>query len=239
VLKFRERRADEETVLARSLHETEVGRGLADCSALFPTGATLTLSARRLSGMLCTACALGGAGFFVIPAGVSQANIVNLGACNSAALSQPFAPWGDPSSYELAPEGDFESSSWTLSNGASIVPGSEPFAATGSLGQSSLSVPAGEWAVSPQTCVDAAYPTLRLFVGGTGTAAVSVIYQGSVIPVGVVAAGGSWTPSAPLVTGSAIAGAFNNGSAQVSIAVTGLTGNPQVDDVFIDPWHRG
>jgi hypothetical protein len=82
-------------------------------------------------------------------------------ACKSSALSQAFAPWGDTSSYELAPGGDFESSSWTLEHGAQLVSGSEPFAATGTLGASSLSLPAGGSAQSPSTCVDAAYPSLR------------------------------------------------------------------------------
>ncbi|HWE33029.1 MAG TPA: hypothetical protein VG410_06050, partial [Solirubrobacteraceae bacterium] len=145
----------------------------------------------------------------------------------------------DNSSYELAPGGDFESSGWNLSGRASVVPGSEPYAATGTLGQYSLSLPAGSSATSPLTCVDAAYPTVRMFVAGTGAAAVSVVYNGFPIPAGVALAGGSWTPSLPMVTQSAILGALNGGTAQVSIQVTALAGNPQVDDVFIDPWRGG
>jgi len=63
--------------------------------------------------------------------------------CGDPSLSQPFAPWLDYSSYELAPGGDFETSTWALSGGAAIVPGSEPYAATGTLGQYSLSLPTG------------------------------------------------------------------------------------------------
>lgn len=189
---------------------------------------------RRLLGVVSATCALGGAALAAIPA-AAQASLINLSKCNTAALSQPFTPWGDNSSYELAPAGDFESSGWNLSNGASIVPGSEPYAATGTLGQSSLSLPAGSWATSPSTCVDAAYPTVRMFVGGTGTVAVSVVWNGIPIPAGVAVAGGTWTPTLPMVTQSAILGALGGGTAQVSIAVTALTGNPQVDDVFVDP----
>jgi hypothetical protein len=189
---------------------------------------------RRMVGVVSATCALGGAGLAAIPA-AAQASLINLSKCNTSALSQPFAPWGDNASYELAPAGDFESSGWNLSNGASVVPGSEPFAATGTLGQYSLSLPAGSWATSPLTCVDAAYPTVRMFVGGTGTAAVSVVYDGIPIPAGVAIAGGVWTPTLPMVTQSAILGALSGGTAQVSIEVTALTGNPQVDDVFIDP----
>jgi hypothetical protein len=164
---------------------------------------------------------------------------VDLNTCNTSQLSQPFTPWLDSSSYELAPGGDFESSSWSLSGGASIAAGSEPFAAAGSLGQSSLSLPAGSSAVSPVTCVDAAYPTVRMFLGGTGTAAVTVVWNGVSIPAGVAVAGGSWSPSLPMVTTSAVLGALGGGSTPVQIQVTALTGDPQVDDVFIDPWNHG
>jgi hypothetical protein len=164
-----------------------------------------------------------------------------LGTCNSDALSQPFAPWGDPSSYELAPGGDFESatSSWTMSDGARLVAGSEPYAVTGTLGASSLALPAGASATSPATCVDAAYPTVRLFVGGTGTVAVSLVYNGLAIPTGLAVAAGSWTPSAAMITSAPVLGIMSGGTAQVSLQLTGLTGSPQVDDVFVDPWMRG
>jgi hypothetical protein len=193
---------------------------------------------RRLLGLVSATCALGGAALAAIPA-AAQASVINLGACNTSALGQPFAPWGDNASYELAPAGDFESAGWNLSNGASIVSGSEPYAATGTLGQSSLSLPAGSWATSPSTCVDAAYPTVRMFVGGTGTVVVSVVWNGIPIPAGVAVAGGTWEPTLPMLTQSAILGALNGGTAQVSIEVAALTGNPQVDDVFIDPWGHG
>lgn len=195
-------------------------------------------STRRLLGFVSATCALGVAAFAAIPA-AAQASLINLNTCNTSALSQPFAPWGDNASYELAPGGDFESSGWNLSGAASIVSGSEPFAATGTLGQYSLSLPAGSTATSPLTCVDAAYPTVRMFVGGTGAAAVSLVYDGIPVPAGVALAGGSWTPSLPMVTQSAILGALSGGSAQVSIQITALLGNPQIDDVFVDPWNRG
>jgi len=193
---------------------------------------------RRLLGVVSATCALGAAALAALPA-AAQASLINLGTCNTSALSQPFAPWGDNSSYELAPAGDFETPGWNLSNGASIVPGSEPYAATGTLGQYSLSLPAGSSATSPLTCVDAAYPTVRMFVGGTGTVAVSVVWDGIPIPAGVAAAGGTWTPTLPMVTQSAVLGALGGGTAQVSIEVTALTGSPQVDDVFVDPWGHG
>jgi len=174
----------------------------------------------------------------------AQAHLTDLGTCSSVALSQPFTPWGDPSSYALAPGGNFESSDfasspWTLTGGAQLVSGSEPFAATGTLGTSSLSLPAGASAESPTTCVDAGYPTVRFFIGGTGSVAVSLVDNGVVIPTGIVAAAGSWTPTPALITSAPLLGLLSGGTAQVSLEVTGLTGSPQVDDMFVDPWGRG
>jgi hypothetical protein len=187
--------------------------------------------ARRRFGTLSFAFAL--VALVCAPAG-AQAR--GSDGCGNPSLSQPFAPWYDYSSYELAPGGDFETSTWALSGGAAIVPGSEPYAATGTLGQYSLSLPAGASAESPSACVNAHYPTLRMFVGGSGIVAVSVVYDGVAIPTGVAISDGSWVPTAPMLTQSGIAGLLGGGSAQVSLELTGLSGNPQVDDVFIDPW---
>jgi hypothetical protein len=168
----------------------------------------------------------------------ARANVINLNPCNDAVLSQPFSPWGDPSWYELAPGGDFEHSTWKLSAGAQRVPGSEPYAATGSLGSWSLKLPAGSSAQSPPTCVDAAYPSVRFFIVGTGAAAVSVVSGNTEIPAGVALAGPRWQPTPVMLTTSAVLAALSGGAAQVSLRITALTGDPQIDDVYIDPWCR-
>lgn len=198
-------------------------------------------SARRMLGALTAGCALSVTALLAASASAAQASLINLNACNNSTLSQPFAPWGDNSSYELAPGGDFEmgSPAWSLSGGASIVPGSEPFAATGTLGSSSLSLPAGASAVSPTTCVDAAYPTARYFISGTGLVAVSMVWNGTAIPAGVAVAGGNWAPSPVAITTSPIVGLLSGGTAQVELQFTALAGSPVVDDAFIDPWGRG
>jgi hypothetical protein len=158
-------------------------------------------------------------------------------SCPTGNLSQPFAQWGDQASYELVPGGDFETSTWTLAHGAQLVAGSEPFAVTGALGASSLSLPAGASADSPSICVDANDPTLRFFVGGTGSVLVRVIYHNIPIPVGIAKAGIAWAPSPIVLTGSELFG--GGGAAQVSLRFSQLSGSPQIDDVFIDPWNRG
>jgi hypothetical protein len=174
----------------------------------------------------------------LLAAPAAQADVVDLSACNSNALSQPFLPWADPSSYELAPGGAFSDSSWTLSGRAGLVSGGEPWAVTGTPSSSSLSLPAGSSATSPLTCVNAAYPTVRYFVGGSGLLAVSMVYNGVAIPAGVAVAGGGWAPSPVAVTASAVTGALNGGTANVSLRFTSLLGSPKVSDAFIDPYGR-
>ena len=66
-----------------------------------------------------------------------------------------------------------------------------------------------------------------------------MVYDGLPIPAGLVVAGGSWAPSPVAVTASAITGAMNGGTAQVSLRFTSVAGDPQVSDVFVDPHGRG
>jgi hypothetical protein len=167
-----------------------------------------------------------------------RASPVDLTTCDTSALSQPFPPRGDLASYELAPAGDFETPAWTLSDGAQRVRESEPYAASGRLGSWSVALPAGSSAQSPTTCVDAAYPTIRFFIAGTGSVAVTMVDGALNIPAGIAVAGPRWLPTTVMITASPILGALSNGVAQVSLRLTGLGGNPVVDDVFIDPSNR-
>jgi hypothetical protein len=192
-----------------------------------------------LRGGLSALLALVLAAAFALQAAPARADLVNLATCNTSVLSQPFAPWGDVASYELSPGGDFEQPSWALHGGARRAPGSESYAATGKVGNWLLMLPAGSWAQSPLTCVDAAYPTVRFFIAGTGSVAVSLVYGNVEIPAGIAIAGSTWFPTPVMVTASAVVAATSGGVAQVSLRLTGVSGDPQVDDVFIDPWNRG
>jgi hypothetical protein len=194
---------------------------------------------RTSLGIALAATAIG-----VFSAAPAQAALISTGACNEAALSQPFLRWGDTSSYELVPGGDFEGSlaGWTLSGGAGRVSGSEPYGATGSVGDYSLELPAGASAQSPFTCVDAAYPTFRFFARNQGllsTVLVQVVYRtllGSVaLPLGVVALSGEWEPTLPMLTGSVVTGVLSGGTAEAALRFTALTGSSRIDDVFVDP----
>ena len=199
----------------------------------------MTGAPKRLLGSLVTAVALAALSAVALPVSRADASLINLDACNLSPLSQPFTPWLDPAWYELAPDGDFESSGWQLTGGARRVAGSDSFAATGTSGAWSLSLPAGATAQSAATCVDAAYPTIRFFTSGIGLVAVSVDYGGLNLPAGVAVAAGGWQPSLLSLTDSALVAATSDGSAQVSLRFTTLLGNVRVDDVFVDPWNRG
>jgi hypothetical protein len=202
------------------------------------TGAKRRIYSTGLAGLLASATmAFAGAA----PA---QAALISTSACQEAALSQPFARWGDPSSYELLSGGDFEGTlqGWSLSAGAQRVAGSEPYGATGSVGAYSLELPAGSSAQSPYTCVDAAYPTFRFFAHNDTLLAnvvVQVVYRtplGTVaLPLGAVALSGKWQPTLPMLTGSVVTGLLSGGTAEVALRFTALLGTSQIDDVFIDP----
>jgi hypothetical protein len=184
-------------------------------------------------------------GIAVLSGAPARAAVINTDACDSAALSQPFAQFNDSNVYKLIPGGSFENgaSGWTLSHGASIVSGSEPFGATGSAGASSVYLPAGASVTSPFTCVDAAYPTFRFFARNNGllsSVLVSVVYKPLLglpvaVPVGPVALTTKWAPSAPMLTASVLTGILSGGTAPMAVRFTALTGSSQIDDVFVDP----
>jgi len=201
--------------------------------------------ARRARPVLALAAMSAGLALAGAVATGAQAAVISTSACDKAPLTQPFAAWGDQSSYKLVPGGDFESglAGWTAGGGARIVPGSEPFGVTGKVGGYSMYLPAGGSVLSPVTCVDAAYPTFRFFArddAPLATIAVSVVYRNTLgltvsLPVGVVTLSGTWKPSATMLTASAIPGAVNGGTAQLALRFTAIGGPAQIDDVYVDP----
>ena len=159
-------------------------------------------------------------------------------------LSLPFAAFGDSSSYELVPGGSFEGSlaGWSLTGGATRTPGSEPYGVSGTVGQSSLLLPAGASAQSPPVCVDVSYPTFRFFARNNSLLAgvvVQVVYQtvlGTVtLPIGAAALSRTWRPTLAMLTGSIAGGLLSRETTQLSLRFTALLGTSQIDDVFVDP----
>ncbi len=208
-------------------------------------------SARRAIGTATLACAVGLSPLLAPGAALARSDalhvkpslepssLIDLDGCSTPALSKPFISWWDFAEYELTGGGDFEGPGWTLSGGAQLAQGSEPYAATGTLGAHSLSLPAGASAQSPLVCVDAGYPSVRFFIAGSGVVAVSLVDDGLVIPAGIAVAADGWWPTPVMLTESPVLATLAGGSALVSVRLTTLLGDPQVDDVFIDPWSRG
>ena len=216
-------------------------------SSLFsftPSQRDHTRAPRALLGLASGVVCLIASALSVAPA---QAALISTGACNEAALSQPFAQWGDSNLYELVPGGSFEGSlsGWTLSGDAQRTPGSEPYRATGSAGAYSLALADGASAQSPFTCVNASYPSFRFFArndGAASTVLVQVVYRTPLatvaLPLGLVALSGEWRPSLPMLTGSVVTGVLTGGTTQVALRFTALTGASQIDDVYLDPRMR-
>jgi hypothetical protein len=159
--------------------------------------------------------------------------------CAPAPLSHPFARWGDNSSYHLAPGGDFLSQSWTLKAGARFVPGGAPATAAGVSTSTSVLLPASGSVTSPLMCLDATEPTMRFFIEGTGDVVAQIVDNGIPVVARIVPAGVRWLPSPLIETAASQLGLLSGGTAQVSVRITGLSGAPRVDDIFIDPWNRG
>ncbi len=181
------------------------------------------------------------------PATPAQAALLSTGACNEAALTQPFAQWGDSNYYELVSQGNFEGSlsAWTLTGGAHQAPEGEPYDVAGEVGHDSLALPAGATVQSPFTCVNASYPSFRFFARQRGllaTLLVQVVYKTALGPLtaslGVVALSGSWQPTLPMLTDSIVGGVLSGGTGQVALRFTALLGESRIDDVYIDPRMR-
>jgi hypothetical protein len=196
--------------------------------------------------LLLRAGMLGGLALTALPIASAQAaNLTVTTPCGTTTLSQPFTPWADSSYYWLLPGGSFESTltGWTLSGGAAVVAGSEPYAVTGSLGASSLSLPAGASVQTPFVCVDGADTDFRFFAlnkARTSSVTVSVVYTllglQTVLPVGTITGDATWEPSTAMHTGGKVTSILSlNGTAQMALRFTAAGGASQIDDVYVDP----
>jgi hypothetical protein len=168
----------------------------------------------------------------------------------SPTLSQAFSPWSDFAAYTPLSGGNFETAAagWTLSGGATIVAGNEPFN-LGGRGTRSLSLPAGASAVSAPICIDPTYPFYRLLARNSGELAsalrMEVLFldeHGNVKSTKSLdyrAGATAWAP-----TGAAPINVFTAktsvSAAPISLRFTpqGKAGRWQIDDVFVDPYMR-
>lgn len=127
--------------------------------------------------------------------------------------SQLFAPWQDAANYLLAPNGSFEfgSTGWSLSGGAGIVNGNEPFLPTGT---HSLALPSGSTATSPTVCLGTKQLYIRMFgkdLGATDSGLrVRVQFYGLLNNLlgfkdfAVFPGGGDWVPTDQVQSGGGL-----------------------------------
>lgn len=185
--------------------------------------------------------------------GVAQAGLLSIlpGSCGSQVESQPFARWGDNSSYALVTGGTFEpgSAPWALV-GAHVQAGNESYYVNASTDRNSLSLPSGSSASSPAVCTSIYDPTLRLFLSNSGSASsrlkVEALYPGllggvQVAKLGELSGAAAWQPSP--VMGLTITNLLATLSLQrTAIAYrftpVGTGGQWRIDDVYVDPRMR-
>jgi hypothetical protein len=216
-----------------------------------------------LLGVACTFALAGTAQASGLLGGVSSTlsgttgavtGVVNglLNTCPTGQLTQPFAQFGDPFSYESVPGGSFEAGSqpWSLTGGAGVVAGNESYYVNSPSDSQSLALPDGASATSTSLCVGLSEPDLRFFAVNTGnpldTLRVTLDYtlqngsSGSMV-IANITAGSSWSPTAPIPLWVNLPAGLTGTTAQTSLQFTpvGQGGSWQIDDIYVDPNGRG
>jgi hypothetical protein len=164
----------------------------------------------------------------------------------AGAVATPFLPWGDQSSYALAPDGGLEGGGvgWMLAGGAAVVSGNESYHVHGAADHRMLYLPAGASATTPPLCVDSSVPTMRFFVAraaGFGSRlSVEALYAdpggtSAWHPLGTVASAGfGWQPSRVLRLPTRI----QSPSVRFRFSVSRGAGGYRLDDLYVDPYIR-
>jgi hypothetical protein len=202
--------------------------------------------------------ALASAAAFAASAAAPSARAASLGISCPDPTYTPFkAVDGDGTFYAAAPDGGFENGAagWTLTGGAHVVTGNEPWMVGGDGQSRSLSLPAGSSATSPPMCIGLFSGHMRLFAQNTGAAAsglrVQVIYHGGVGAIlgglgstlrisdqDTLSAGKAWAPTDYVpMTGGLLP--LLTQSVQFRFTPLSTGGNWRIDDVYLDPlMHR-
>jgi len=176
------------------------------------------------------------------PAAMAGGSLLGLNNdCGST--SQPFAQFGDYRNYTFGANGGLESGStgWSL-GGGQIVRGNESFYAHSASDRYSLMLSPGDAALSPNLCMGTTSTVTRFFVRSDdgGRARVQVVLRGllgqvlGIVQVSDVSAGSSWSPGPAILNLDSLLGLV--GVSSIQLKFTELSGNVQVDDVYVDPW---
>jgi hypothetical protein len=185
---------------------------------------------------------------FSVPA--ANAGLISglLGGSCPTGGTQVFAPWQDYANYNLAPNGGLESGTtgWSVSGGASVVSGNQPFLRSGT---HALSLPSGSSALSPVVCLGQQQLFIRMFAKDVGGAdrglRVRVVWYGllnkvlGITDFATFAPGSGWSPTAKLDSSGGLQvpllPILGSTSARVQITPAGSGSKWQIDDLYIDP----
>ncbi len=184
-------------------------------------------------------------------ASTAKAGLIGTGSASycSPTSTQAFTAWGDQNAYTLLPNGSFENgnTSWTMSGGAKVVAGNEPFYLNGRRDSHSLLLPAGSSAYSATMCFALGDWHLRFLmrnVGSqTGSLRVTVIVPSllggllTVLDGGTVSSNGTWQPSARIqLLLSNVTSLLGTKAVAFRFTPVGRDAAYQIDDVYLDPW---
>jgi hypothetical protein len=166
-------------------------------------------------------------------------------ACSSDPGATVFSPWVDPATYVLAPGGAAESSDgWSLSGGAGIVDGNEPWNVRSNDDAHALAIPAGATATTATMCIGIENPDVRLFSRGTGfgTLRVDALFEtatGMVVTtqIGALTPSG-WAPSPIMPLAASLLPLLPGNHTPVRFRFTAQGAGFTIDDVYVDPWAR-
>ncbi len=173
-------------------------------------------------------------------------------ACADQALSKTFLPWLDVADYTALSGADFETGArgWSLTGGAAVAAGNEPWRVGASNDSRSLSLPAGASATSPAICVGITHPTIRFFArrssGGMLSQAslrVDVLFEtaaGDVLslPVGSAVSDAGWQPTSPMPIAASLLPLLPGEMTPVALRFTAEGADFSIDDVWVDPYAR-
>lgn len=208
---------------------------------------------RRCRRMLVAALTLM---FAAVAAQNAQAGVLvnTTTSCDDQSLSLPFVPWLDYAGYVLAPDGGLEAGGgdWTMTGGASVAAGNEPWNVGAAADSQLLNLPAGSSATTRAMCVGLEHPTLRLFArrtSGPWTSAlrVDVLFEDATGAVRSVTIGGMgglgaslWQLSPLMTVTASLLPLLPGQHTPVSFRFTALGGGDwQVDDLYVDPFRTG
>ena len=176
------------------------------------------------------------------PAAMAGGSLLGLNN-NCGSTSQPFAQFGDYRSYTFGANGGLENGStgWSL-GGSQVVKGNESFYVHSGSDRYSLSLSPGDSALSPNLCMGTTSTVTRFFVRSDdgGRVRVQVVLRNllgqvlGVLQVSDVSAGSSWSPGPGVLNLDSLLGLI--GVSSIQLRFTELSGNVQVDDIYVDPW---